>query len=151
MAKEELAGMLRVYCIDPDTNKFNLSLGISDERAKELVHKAKSIWKTEETISGALEKISAIVKNANELAYISFHQGDNRGVGKVEHVIAKLLDNSLLAADVLAEMQTLGMIVEKEEEKENSSSELLIDEDQEVPMVYSKSTKKKIPNHPGTF
>lgn len=149
MAKEELAGMLRVYCIDPDSNKINLSLGISNERAEELINKSKRIWKTEKTISGALEKISLFCKNANELCYINFYSGDDRGVGKVEHVLTKLLKNPLIASALLSEMKDIGILVDEKEK--TSSSELLIDEDQEVPMVYSKSTKKKTPDHPGTF
>jgi hypothetical protein len=153
MAKEELAGMLRVYCIDPDSRKVNLSLGISEERSKELSEKAKEIWKNTATISEALEKISMICKNANELSYISFYRGDN--VGIVEDVINHLLENPLLKEPLLTALSEMGIHVQESEsktteEQENSSSELLIDEEQEAPIAYAKSTIKT-PNHPGTF
>ena len=136
MAKEELAGMLRVYCVDPDSRKFNLSLGISEERSKELSEKAKEIWNNTETISEALEKISMICKNANELSYISFYRGDNAGISKVEDVIKHLLENPLLKEPLLTALSERGIHVQESESKTTEEQEV-------TPLPSSKLNGKR--------
>ena len=137
MAKEELAGMLRVYCVDPDSRKFNLSLGISEERSKELSEKAKEIWNNTLTISEALEKISVICKNANELSYISFYKGDCEGISKAETVIKHLLENPLLKEPLLTALSEVGVHVKESESKTT--------EEQEVTPIPSSKLNGKRP------
>jgi len=91
MAKEELAGLLRVYCIDPDSDNFPVSLGISPERVEELNDHLGDLITSEKRLTVVLEKMSLVTKNANELCLVAFILGKNGTSNSYERVIEKLL------------------------------------------------------------
>ena len=116
MAKEELAGMLRVYCIDPDSKKLNTSLDITDKRVAELAKLSEEICNKEKHLAIAMEKISGICKNTNELAYTFFYRGHDYGIQKVEIVIKELLSHPLLKDVLLKELAAVGINITKMDE-----------------------------------
>lgn len=131
--KSELAGLLRVYCIKPDSRKFNRSLDITDKRAAELATLSGEIFKKEKILSMAMEKISVICKNANELAYVSFHKGHDYGILKVETVIKQLLTHPLLKDVLLKELAAVGVNIS---EIDKSSEQDQTPESPESPGIY---------------
>lgn len=75
LPKDYLHDAQKVTEIVKDTDSICEALGMSEERATELVEHANSILIKPMSISQKLEKINSICTHANEIAFISFQAG----------------------------------------------------------------------------
>lgn len=70
---------VRILILDDTSHHIPTVLGITEERTKELENILKEEWKTKNSITETMEKISEQVMQANELAYCIFHLGAHVG------------------------------------------------------------------------
>jgi len=81
---------LRVLILDDETESLPRTLGITEEREKELDDLTKRSFEGYNTFTDTFAEISKNVRHANELVYCVFHVGSIAGRGKT----LKMLDES---------------------------------------------------------
>jgi uncharacterized HAD superfamily protein len=67
--------ILRVIEVNPTEESLPNILGLTDERIDIFMKKAEEIWNSEKKLSTAMAKVSKVVENANELAFMFMHIG----------------------------------------------------------------------------
>jgi len=89
---------LRVLILDDETESLPRTLGITEEREKELDVLTKKSFEDYNTFTDTFAEISKNVRHANELVYCIFHVGSIAGRGKTLQMldggIGKLLGGS---------------------------------------------------------
>lgn len=108
--------MLEVEVLNEGTDSIPEALGISDERDKELQKITTEAFIEEETITGAMVKISEEVIHPNELAYCCFKMGAMR---------ERMSHDPLFAAAIAARNEKK----KKEEQQQADAAELVFEED----------------------
>jgi hypothetical protein len=86
---------LRVLILDDETDSLPRTLGITEEREKELDELTKTAYKDHKTFTDSFVDISKNVRHANEFAYCIFHMGSFCGRGRALSELgdlSKLLD-----------------------------------------------------------
>ncbi len=73
---------LRVLILDDETESLPRTLGITEEREKELDVLTKKSFEDYNTFTDTFAEISKNVRHANELVYCVFHVGSIAGRGK---------------------------------------------------------------------
>lgn len=73
---------LRVLILDEETSSIPRTLGISEEREKELDELIKDSLLNDETYTDSFVTISKKVRHANEFAYCIFHAGSHAQKGR---------------------------------------------------------------------
>lgn len=73
---------LRVLILDDETESLPRTLGITEEREKELDVLTKRSFEDYNTFTDTFAEISKNVRHANELVYCVFHVGSIAGRGK---------------------------------------------------------------------
>lgn len=64
-----------VTIMNKDTSSILEALGITEERSIELSSKMSESFKNNNTYTNVISETSKLAKNANEIAFISFHLG----------------------------------------------------------------------------
>lgn len=83
---------LRVLILDDESQSIPRTLGITEEREKELDELTKAALIEEPTYTDTFATISKHVNHANELAYCMFHVGSNAGRMKAQEAVGGLLE-----------------------------------------------------------
>lgn len=74
---------LRVFILDDNTSKMDITLGITDERSDELIEIVKQCHENSKTHTDSFVEISKAALHANELVYMMFQYGAQVGANKV--------------------------------------------------------------------
>lgn len=83
---------MRVLILDEETTSIPRTLGITEEREKELDELTKTALIDEPTYTDTFAAISKQVNHANELAYCMFHVGSHAGRMKAQEAMGGLLE-----------------------------------------------------------
>lgn len=73
--KSSVAVALRVYAINDEAEGLKEAIGISDERADEIVKELQRLNEEKLNVSKMLEEVSKFVVNANELVFCGYIVG----------------------------------------------------------------------------
>jgi hypothetical protein len=101
---------LRVLILDDDTESLPRTLGITEEREKELDVLTERSFKDYNTFTDTFADISKEVRHANELVYCIFHVGSMAGRAKVM---------SMLGESSIGKLMGLGGKSQKSEDSED--------------------------------
>lgn len=102
---------LRVLILDDDTESLPRTLGITEEREKELDQLTERTFKASDTFTDTFADISKEVRHANELVYCIFHVGSMAGRAKAM---------SMLSESGIGKLMGLGGKPKKSEDSEDS-------------------------------
>lgn len=86
---EEARKSLRVVLVNEGESKLYNSLGITEERSKELSREVAKLMRQEEELSKVFAVMSQKVENANEFAVVMFATGDLHA--KLQNPLAGIL------------------------------------------------------------
>lgn len=102
---------LLVRVIEDKTDSLQEALGLTEENCDRLAKAGEKALRDTDTISGAMELLSKSCNHANELAWIMFCIGENRGArgrnGGSRHVKAISIDGGELPDEIKALLEQL--------------------------------------------
>jgi len=88
---EENTSSLIVHVIDSETDLMTVSLGITEERAKELQKLTQIEYIKADRLTQAMSELSKLIKHANELFYCSVLIADIHSQREKEHMMRHIL------------------------------------------------------------